>query len=74
MNMQEHYDQIPIKTRAKKAHKLVLEAIEANDKEKAAENMKTANKYFHHCVSKGILKQGTASRKVGRLQLRVNAL
>lgn len=62
------------KTRIKNITRSVLEAVEANDKDKAAENMKTANKYFHHCVSKGILKKGTASRKVGRLQLRVNAL
>jgi small subunit ribosomal protein S20 len=62
------------KTRIKNITRSVLEAVEANDKDKAADTMKTANKYFHHCVSKGILKQGTASRKVGRLQLRVNAL
>ncbi|MBY0540613.1 MAG: 30S ribosomal protein S20, partial [Campylobacterales bacterium] len=33
-----------------------------------------ANKYLHHCVSKGILKSGTASRKVSRLQVKVNAI
>jgi len=36
--------------------------------------MKTANKYLHHCVSKNILKLGTASRKVSRLQQRINSL
>ena len=52
----------------------MLVAIEAADKEKAIETMKTANKYLHHCVSKGILKKETAARKVGRLQLKVNAI
>lgn len=36
--------------------------------------MKAANKYLHHCVSKGILKKGTAARRVGRLQVKVNAI
>jgi small subunit ribosomal protein S20 len=36
--------------------------------------MKAANKYLHHCVSKGVLKSGTASRKVSRLQVKVNAI
>ncbi|MCK9162462.1 MAG: 30S ribosomal protein S20 [Arcobacter butzleri] len=62
------------KTRIKNITRSVLEAVEANDKEKATQSMKLANKYFHHCVSKGILAKGTASRKVGRLQLKVNAL
>lgn len=62
------------KTRIKNVTKDVLSAVEANDKEKASEAMKTANKYIHHCVSKGILKKGTASRKVSRLQTKVNAI
>jgi small subunit ribosomal protein S20 len=62
------------KARIKNVTKDVLEAVEANDATKAAEAVKTANKYFHHCVSKGILKKGTAARKVSRLQLKVNAL
>ena len=62
------------KTRIKNVTKEVLAAIEASDKEKASESMKTANKYIHHCVSKGILKKETASRKVSRLQTRVNAI
>ena len=45
------------KTRIKNVTKSVLEAVDANDKEKAAEAFKTANKYLHHCVSKGILKK-----------------
>lgn len=36
--------------------------------------MKTANKYLHHCVSKGILKKETAARRVSRLQVKVNAI
>ena len=62
------------KTRIKNVTKNVLAAIEIADKEKAIETMKTANKYLHHCVSKGILKSGTASRKVSRLQVKVNAI
>lgn len=62
------------KTRIKNVTKEVLAAIEGADKEKATAAMKTANKYLHHCVSKGILKKGTASRKVSRLQVKVNAI
>jgi small subunit ribosomal protein S20 len=62
------------KTRIKNVTKNVLAAIEIADKEKAVEAMKAANKYLHHCVSKGILKSGTASRKVSRLQVKVNAI
>ncbi|WP_428024511.1 30S ribosomal protein S20 [Arcobacter sp.] len=62
------------KTRIKNVTKDVLSAVEANDKEKATEAMKTANKYMHHCIAKGILKKGTAARKVSRLQVKVNAL
>ena len=62
------------KTRIKNVTKSVVSAIEANDKEAAVEAMKVANKYFHHCVSKNILKLGTASRKVSRLQQRINSL
>ena len=62
------------KTRIKNVTKNVLAAIEIADKEKAIETMKTANKYLHHCVSKGVLKSGTASRKVSRLQVKVNAI
>ena len=62
------------KTRIKNVTKNVLAAIDTADKEKAVDAMKTANKYLHHCVSKGILKSGTASRKVSRLQVKVNAI
>jgi len=62
------------KARIKNVVKSVLVAIEANDKDAATTAMKNANKYLHHCVSKNILKKATAARKVGRLQVRVNAL
>ncbi len=62
------------KTRIKNVTKNVLAAVEASDKETAVVAMKAANKYIHHCVSKGILKKGTAARKVSRLQVKVNAL
>ncbi len=62
------------KTRIKNVTKDVLSAVEGADKEKASEAIKAANKYIHHCVSKGILKKGTAARKVSRLQTKVNAI
>jgi small subunit ribosomal protein S20 len=62
------------KTRIKNVTKAVLVAVEASDKETASTAMKTANKYLHHCVSKNILKKGTAARKVSRLQTKVNAI
>ncbi len=62
------------KTRIKNVTKNVLAAIEAADKETATTAMQAANKYIHHCVSKGILKKGTAARKVSRLQVQVNAI
>jgi small subunit ribosomal protein S20 len=62
------------KARIKNVVKAVLVAVEAKDKEAAETAMKTANKYIHHCVSKNILKKGTAARKVSKLQVKVNAL
>ena len=62
------------KTRIKNVTKDVLSAVDAADKEKASEAMKAANKYLHHCVSKGILKKANAARKVSRLQTKVNAI
>jgi len=62
------------KTRIKNVTKEVVAAVEAADKTKATEAMKAANKYIHHCVSKGILKKGNAARKVSRLQTKVNAI
>ena len=62
------------KTRIKNVTKAVLSAIESADKEAATTAMKAANKYLHHCVSKGVLKKQTAARKVSRLQTKVNAI
>jgi len=62
------------KTRIKNIVKDVLSAVETADKEKATVAVKAANKYLHHCVSKGILKKETAARKVSRLQTKVNAI
>lgn len=62
------------KTRIKNVTKNVLSAVEASDKEAATTAMTKANKYIHHCVSKGVLKKGTAARKVSRLQVKVNAI
>jgi len=62
------------KARIKNITKSVLEAVEGADKDAATTAMKQANAYFHHCVSKNILKKGTAARKVSRLQQKVNAL
>ncbi len=62
------------KSRVKSMTKDVLEAVQSKDKEKALEVMKKANRFMHHTVSKGVFKKETISRKVGRLQLKVNAL
>ena len=62
------------KTRIKNLTKAVLEAVEKKDKEAAIEAWKKANSYFHHCVSKGIIKKGNASRRVSRLHKKVNSL
>jgi small subunit ribosomal protein S20 len=52
----------------------VVNAVKANDKEKAEEALKVANRQIHKMVSKGFLKKRTASRKVSRLSLLVNKL
>jgi len=62
------------KTRIKNITKTLLSAIEAGNKEEATTAMKIVNKYFHHCVSKKILKKENAARKVSRLQIKVNAI
>jgi small subunit ribosomal protein S20 len=62
------------KSRVKSMTKDVLEAVQNKDKEKATEVMKKANKFMHHTVSKGVFKKETISRKVGRLQLKVNSI
>ncbi len=62
------------RTRVKNITKAVVEAVEANDKVKAMEAFKIANKQLHKLVSKGFLKKRTASRKVSRLNLLINKL
>ncbi|WP_353661516.1 30S ribosomal protein S20 [Hydrogenimonas sp. SS33] len=62
------------KTRIKNLTKAVIAAVEAGDADKAAEAMKKANRELHKFVSKGVIKKNTASRKVSRLQAKVNAL
>lgn len=62
------------RTRIKNLTRSVREAVEANDKEAAAEALKAANKGIHSFVSRGVLKKETAARKVSRLAKAVNAL
>ncbi len=62
------------RTRIKNITKAVLEAVENNDKTAAAEAFKVANQQIHSLVSKGFIKKSTASRKIGRLHKRVNAV
>lgn len=62
------------RTRLKNIVKSVREAIEEGNKEEAQAAFKVANQQIHKFVSKGILKKETASRKVSRLNIAVNAL
>ena len=62
------------RTRLKNIVRVVNEAVDSGDKTAAASAMLIANKELHRFVSKGFLKKNTAARKVGRLQLRVNAI
>lgn len=62
------------RTRIKNITKAVLEAVENNDKTAATEAFKVANQQIHSLVSKGFIKKSTASRKIGRLHKKVNAV
>ena len=62
------------RTRIKNIIKAVIAGVEAKDAKKAQESFEKANKFIHHCVSKGILKKNTAARKVSRLHKKVKAL
>jgi len=62
------------RTRMKNITKAVIVAAEANDKVKAMEAFKVANKQIHKLVSKGLLKKATAARKVSRLNLLINKI
>jgi small subunit ribosomal protein S20 len=62
------------RTRLKNIVKAVRTAIDEGNKEEAQAAFKIANQQIHKFVSKGILKKETASRKVSRLNIAVNAL
>ncbi len=62
------------RTRLKNITKAVVVAAKENDKVKAMEAFKVANKQIHKLVSKGFLKKTTAARKVSRLNLLVNKI
>lgn len=62
------------RTRLKNMTRAVREAVEAGDKEAAANALKVVNKSFHAFVSRGFLKKQTASRRVSRLAQLVNTL
>jgi small subunit ribosomal protein S20 len=62
------------RTRMKNITKAVVVAAEANDKVKAMEAFKIANRQIHKLVSKGFIKKKTASRKVSRLNILVNKI
>jgi small subunit ribosomal protein S20 len=59
-----------IKTRVRTASKNALEAIEGNDKQTAANALKTAMKVLYKAASKGTLRKNTVARKVARLSRR----
>lgn len=62
------------KARVKNITRAFHEAIEANDKTKAAEVFKTINQTFHKYVSKGVYKKTSVSRKISRLNKQLNKL
>jgi small subunit ribosomal protein S20 len=62
------------KTKLKNTIKAVMSSVEAKDITKAQEAFLKANKFIHHCVSKGILKKNTAARRVSMLHLKIKAL
>jgi small subunit ribosomal protein S20 len=62
------------RTRVKNMTKDVLTAVDAGDKAEADKAMKIVNQEFHKYVSKGFFKKETASRRVSRLQTKVNAI
>ena len=63
-----------IKSGVKTAIKKVRTAIEAGNKEEAAEALLAATSTIDKAESKGVLKKNTASRKVSRLAQAVNKL
>jgi small subunit ribosomal protein S20 len=61
------------KTRMRNAVKEVNEAISTNSQELAAARLKNAISVIQRTASKGVIHSNTASRKISRLTLRVNA-
>jgi small subunit ribosomal protein S20 len=62
------------RTRMKNMAKAIEEAVQAGDKEKAAEAFKVANKSLHAYASRGIIKKNKAARSVSRLNKLVKSL
>lgn len=62
------------KTRVKKAVKDVRAAVAENAPEQARENLKAAVSILQKTVTKGVIKQRTASRKISRLSRQVHQI
>ncbi len=62
------------KTRVKKAVKDVRAAVAENTPEQAQENLKAAVSILQKTVTKGVIKQRTASRKISRLSRQVHQI
>ena len=62
------------KTRVKKAVKDVRSAVAEDAPEQARENLKAAVSILQKTVSRGVIKQRTASRKISRLSSQVHRI
>jgi small subunit ribosomal protein S20 len=62
------------KTRVRNAVKDVRTAVDENAPEQARENLKAAVSILQKTVSKGVIKQRTASRKISRLSRQVHQI
>ncbi|HYA40004.1 MAG TPA: 30S ribosomal protein S20 [Syntrophobacteraceae bacterium] len=62
------------KTRMKNVVRRFEEALAGKSPENAAEQLKKAASVIAKTASKGVIHKNTASRKISRLTLRVNAL
>ena len=60
------------RTLVKSAAKNVLEVVEENDKENAAQVLREASKTISKAASKGVIHKRTASRKISGLAKKVN--
>lgn len=63
-----------VKTHIKTTTKKVLKAVEQGDAEAARDALTVAVPVLQKAASKGVIHKRTASRKVSRLSLKVNAL